>query len=311
MKIIEDISIPSKLKSIKNITEIKNLEKAMIRDGVALTGFFFWIEKNAGSMPISELSLTEKLLQFRSAQENFLGLSFSSIVAYNEHAALPHYSADESTDSVIQSGGILLVDSGSHYLDGTTDITRTISLGKPTSLQKSDFTLVLQGMISLATAKFPAGTNGYQLDVLARRPLWDKCFNYGHGTGHGVGFCLNVHEGPQSISPVVATDRDNSLKRGMLISDEPGIYRPGEYGIRTENLVLCIDDTENEFGEFLKFKTMTLCYIDKNLIEGSMLNDEEIDWINSYHSNVFNKLSPFLNDDETAWLKEKTFPLVK
>jgi Xaa-Pro aminopeptidase len=309
LKIVEDISIPAKLKSIKNHIEIENLENAMIRDGVALTGFFHWIEKNFDTVPMSELSITEKLFDFRSAQENFIGLSFSSIVAYNEHAALPHYSADASTDSEIHSEGILLVDSGSQYFDGTTDITRTIILGKPTEAQKTDFTLVLRGMINLAKAKFPMGTNGYQLDALARRPLWEKGLNYGHGTGHGVGYCLNVHEGPQSISPVAIADRDNSLKPGMLTSDEPGVYRPGEYGIRTENLILCEEDQSTKFGDFLRFRTLSLCYIDRNLIDNSMLDYEEIEWIDSYHRAVFDKLSPYLNEEESAWLKGKTLPL--
>lgn len=309
VRVIEDMSIPAKLKAIKNDIEIKNIENAMIRDGVALSKFFFWIDKNAGSVPMSELSIGEKLYQFRAEQENFLGLSFSSIVAFNEHAALPHYSADTSTDFVLTGDAILLVDSGSQYIDGTTDITRTIAIGKPTTMQKRDFTLVLRGMINLAGVRFPAGTNGYQLDILARRALWENGLNYGHGTGHGVGYCLNVHEGPQNISPNAVIDRENSLKAGMLTSDEPGVYRPGQYGIRTENLILCIPDEKTEFGEFLKFKTMSLCYIDRNMIEVPMLGSEELKWIDSYHSNVFEKVSPYLHAEEKEWLKEKTLPL--
>ena len=308
MRIIEDVSIPTRMKAIKNKGEIMSIGKAMIKDGVALTKFFMWIEHNSDSVPMSELSLAEKLNHLRSEQANFLCPSFSPIVAYNEHGALPHYSATSETDSVIGQTGILLVDSGGQYLDGTTDITRTIAFGRPTQKQKRDFTLVLKGTINLALAKFPSGTKGSQLDILARKALWENGLNYGHGTGHGVGFCLNVHEGPQSISPA-ANDTKIPIEAGMLMSDEPAIYREGEYGIRIENLILCYDDEETEFGKFLKFDTVSLCYIDKNLIDISLLDKREIDWLNSYHSEVYEKLSPFLSDEESKWLKDKTNPL--
>jgi len=305
MKIREEISIPSRLKAIKNKVEIENIGRVMVKDGVALTKFFFWIEQNTGLVTMSELSLAEKLNQLRSEQENFLGLSFSPIVAFNEHGALPHYSATSETDSVIGAAGILLVDSGGQYLDGTTDITRTIAIGRPSAIQKKDFTLVLKGTISLAMAQFPIGTKGAQLDILARKALWENGLNFGHGTGHGVGFCLNVHEGPQSISPS-ATDAKNIIEPGMLVSDEPAIYREGEYGIRIENLILCYENEETEFGKFLKFDTVSLCYIDKNLIDISLLDKREIEWLNSYHSEVYEKLSPFLSEEEKVWLKDKT-----
>ncbi|MBK7132851.1 MAG: aminopeptidase P family protein [Bacteroidales bacterium] len=305
MKVREDISIPSRMKAVKNKGEIESIGRVMIKDGVALTRFFFWIEHNLDSVPMSELSLSEKLTHFRSEQENYLGASFSSIVAYKEHGALPHYSATSETDSVIGSDGILLVDSGGQYLDGTTDITRTIVFGRPAERQKRDFTLVLKGTISLAMAKFPAGTKGSQLDILARKALWEQGLNFGHGTGHGVGFCLNVHEGPQSISPA-ATDQKTIIEAGMLTSDEPAIYREGEYGIRIENLILCNEDEETEFGKFLRFETVSLCYIDKNLIDFSLLDKRELEWLNSYHSEVYEKLSPYLSKEEKEWLREKT-----
>jgi Xaa-Pro aminopeptidase len=308
MNIIEDISIPGKMKAIKNRTEIESIGRVMIKDGAALTKFFFWMEKNSDSVPMSELSLSEKLTHFRSEQEYFLNSSFSSIIAYNEHGALPHYSATSETDSVVGQPGMLLVDSGGQYLDGTTDLTRTISLGRPTAQQKNDFTLVLKGNINLALAKFPVGTKGSQLDILARKALWEKGLNYGHGTGHGVGFCLNVHEGPQSISPA-ANDAKAPIEAGMLISDEPAIYREGEYGIRLENLIICYEDEETEFGKFLKFDTVSLCYIDKNLIEIALLDKREIDWLNLYHSEVYEKLSPHLTKEEKEWLKDKTSPI--
>jgi Xaa-Pro aminopeptidase len=306
MKILEDVSIPSRLKCVKNKVEIENIGNVMIKDGVALTKFFYWFEQNYGSTPMSELSLAEKINHLRSEQEKYLGPSFSTIVAFNEHGALPHYSATSETNSVIGPQGILLIDSGGQYLDGTTDITRTVAVGRPTAQQKRDFTLVLKGTINLANVKFPAGTRGYQLDTLARKALWDEGLNYGHGTGHGVGFCLNVHEGPQSISPVAGADSKTTIESGMLISDEPAIYREGRYGIRIENLILCYEDEDTEFGQFLKFDTVSLCYIDKSMIDIFLLEEKEIGWLNSYHTEVYEKISPFLTSDERKWLKDKT-----
>jgi Xaa-Pro aminopeptidase len=306
IKIIEDLTIPTRLKAIKNIAEIENIRKVMVRDGVALSKFFFWFENNLGSETMTELSLSEKINKLRSEGENYLSPSFSTIVAYNQNGALPHYSATTESDRIIDANGLLLIDSGGQYLDGTTDITRTISTGKPSSKQKRDFTLVLKGMINLAQAKFPSGSRGYQLDFLARRSLWENGLNYGHGTGHGVGFCLNVHEGPQSISPGFGNDAKTVIEPGMLISDEPAVYREGEYGIRIENLIICTEDDVTDFGKFLKFETVSLCYIDTSLIEISLLDQKEIDWLNSYHAEVYNKLSPFLSIDEGFWLRSKT-----
>jgi Xaa-Pro aminopeptidase len=258
-------------------------------------------------VPMSELTLAEKLQSLRSEQENYLGPSFSAIVAFNKHGAMPHYSATIESDEPIGAKGILLVDSGGQYLDGTTDITRTIAIGLPTPSQKKDFTLVLKGTINLAMAKFPAGTKGIQLDILARKALWNDGLNYGHGTGHGVGFCLNVHEGPQNIGQGVGGSASKiAFEPGMLTSDEPGIYREGEYGIRTENLLLCYEDEETEFGQFLKFDTVSLCYFDKSMIDISLLDKRETDWINNYHSEVFDRLSPYLIKEEMEWLRIKT-----
>ena len=302
-RIIEDISIPSRLKAIKNKTEIENIGKVMVKDGVALTKFFYWIESDLGIVPMTERSLVMRLHEFKIRLNDFLGPSFATIVAFNEHAALPHYSPTSETDTELSENGILLVDSGGQYPGGTTDITRTVALGVPIPGQKKDFTLVLKGLIRLATVKFPHGTRGYQIDILAREALWEAGLNYGHGTGHGVGYCLNVHEGPQSISPAM---NKTIIESGMLISDEPAIYREEQYGIRTENLLICYEDEETEFGRFLKFDTVSLCYIDKALIDKSLLNQKEINWLNSYHSEVYEKLSPHLSDDEKVWLKEKT-----
>ena len=309
IKIIEDVTIPTRLKAVKNRVEIDNIGKVMIKDGVALTRFFYWLEQNSCSDTISELSMGEKLNNLRSENEYYLGPSFSPIVAFNEHGALPHYSATAGSDHLLNSDGILLVDSGGQYFDGTTDITRTIAIGKPSVRQKHDFSLVLKGMINLAQAKFPEGSKGYQLDFIARKSLWENGLNYGHGTGHGVGFCLNVHEGPQSISPMFGNESKTVIQAGMVISDEPAVYREGEYGIRIENLMICYEDEETEFGKFLRFETVSLCYIDKSLIDISLLDKREIDWINFYHSEVYEKLSPYLSSEEKIWLKEKTTPL--
>jgi len=303
VKIFEDISIPSRMKAVKNRVEIENIGRVMIKDGVALTKFFFWIEHNLGQIPMSELSLAGRLLKLRSQNEDFLGPSFAPIIAFNQHAAIPHYSAKTETDTVIEENGILLVDSGGQYYGGTTDITRTISIGIPSLQQKTDFTLVLKGHINLAFAKFPFGTRGYQLDMLARKYLWEQGLNYGHGTGHGVGYCLNVHEGPQNISP---SGNKILIEAGMLISNEPALYREGEYGLRTENLILCYEDEETDFGQFLRFDTVSLCYIDKSLIDKTLLEQIEIDWLNSYHAEVYEKLRPHMTDEEKLWLKEKT-----
>jgi Xaa-Pro aminopeptidase len=304
--IIEDTSIPSKLKSIKNKTEIENIGHTMIKDGVALTRFFYWFDSNHGRFSMTENSLTDKLLEFRSQQEDFIEPSFETITAFNENSALPHYTPEEGRGAEIRERGLLLVDSGGQYMEGTTDITRTIPVGIPSPAQKRDFTLILKGHINLALAKFPNGTRGYQLDFIARRAMWESGLNYAHGTGHGVGYCLNVHEGPQSISPA---DNKTVIEAGMLTSNEPAIYREGEYGIRIENLIICYEDEETEFGQFLKFDTVSLCYIEKSLIDRSLLDQKEIEWINSYHAEVYDKLSPFLSLEEKLWLREKTDPL--
>ena len=305
-KPIEDLTIPARLKSIKNKTEIGNIGNTMIKDGVALTKFFYWFDTNHGREPLTENSLSARLFEFRAQQKDFLGTSFATISAFNENSALPHYNAGEGPGAEIGERGILLVDSGGQYMGGTTDITRTIPVGIPSPQQKRDFTLILKGHINLALAKFPDGTRGYQLDFIARRAMWGSGMNYAHGTGHGVGYCLNVHEGPQSISPA---DNKTTIEAGMLTSNEPAIYREGEYGIRIENLILCYEDEETEFGKFLRFDTVSLCYIEKSLIDKSLLDQKETDWLNSYHLEVYDKLSPYLTVEEKIWLKEKTDPL--
>lgn len=311
IRIVEDVSIVTRLKAVKNDVEISNIRKVMVRDGVALTKFFMWFEENTGKDELTELSASVKLEQLRLDQEECLGASFKTIAAFNEHAASPHYSPSPETDVCIKNEGIFLLDSGGQYYGGTTDITRTIVLGKPDLFMKSDFTLALKGTIDLAMARFPYGTKGFQIEVLARLPLWNNGINYGHGTGHGVGYFLNVHEGPQTIGSGASGDMNTFIEPGMLTSDEPAMYRSDKYGFRTENLILCVDDKETEFGRFLKFETVTLCYIDSSLIEISLLTDAELKWLNDYHSEVYEKLSPSLNSSEKKWLREKTKKLTR
>lgn len=305
-KIIEGISIPAKLKAIKNPVEIEHVKNTMVKDGVALTRFFFWLERTIGKQKITEISASKKLNDFRNQQDLYQGPSFATIAGYREHGAIVHYEPTPDTDIELNPEGIFLLDSGGQYLDGTTDTTRSISLGNPTLEEKRDFTLVLKGTIALSLIEFPLGTRGFQIEVLARKALWENGLNYGHGTGHGVGFFLNVHEGPQTIGTGASGNLETILEPGMILSDEPGIYREGKYGIRTENLLLIEKSRETEFGQFLKFKTLTLCYIDTKLVEKSLLLPEEKKWLNDYHIKVYDLISPYLTGEEKIWLKEKT-----
>jgi Xaa-Pro aminopeptidase len=302
VKIIEATGIVTELKSRKNSVELEGFRQAMIEDGTALVNFLFWFEENIGKTKITETYVGEKLEEFRSKRNNFTCASFSPIVGYADHGAIVHYSASDESDYEVKQNGFLLIDSGGQYRSGTTDITRTIHLGVPTEQETLDFTLVLKGMIQLAMIKFPVGTRGSQLDTLARMAMWKQNINYGHGTGHGVGSFLNVHEGPMQIRP----DNHLPIHSGVVMSNEPGLYRTGKYGIRTENLIACVPDIENEFGNFLKFETLSLCPIDTKPIKVDMLLPEEKDWLNSYHKMVYERLSPNLGKEQKEWLKEKT-----
>ena len=302
-KVVRGESPVTLLKAIRNEQEIAGIHHAMQRDGVALVKFLKWLEASVLSGKETELSVDRKLHEFRAAQPLYMGESFDTIAGYKEHGAIVHYSATEESDVTLQSKGFLLLDSGAQYLDGTTDITRTIALGELTEEEKTDYTLILKGHIALAMAKFPAGTRGAQLDVLARMPIWSHGMNFLHGTGHGVGHFLSVHEGPQSIrmneNPIV-------LQPGMVTSNEPGVYKAGSHGIRTENLTLVCKDKEGMFGEYFKFETITLCPICKKGIIKEMLTAEEVKWFNDYHQTVYKKLSPSLNEEEKKWLLEAT-----
>lgn len=306
VNIVEDIDsngTVTSLKAVKNEVEAAGFRHAMELDGVALVRFYIWLEENLGKETITELSIADKQRELRAMSDEFMGESFGTIAGYRCNGALPHYSATEASNAEVKREGFLLIDSGGQYRTGTTDITRTVHLSTPTQQEKIDYTLVLKGHIALAMAVFPSGTRGSQLDILARGPMMQHCINYGHGTGHGVGHFLNVHEGPQSIR---MQENPVTLKPGMVTSNEPALYRPGLYGIRTENLILCEPYITNEFGSFERFETITLCPIDTTPIEKSMLSADEVAWLNGYHQTVFEKLSPYLNEKETAWIKVKT-----
>ncbi len=303
--VLFDHAISTRLKAIKNDTEIGHVKNAMRKDAVALTRLFRWLEKTLPERNIPETEVAEKLDGFRSEQDYYHGESFAAIVGYNANGAIIHYHALTGKCAQIKNEGILLLDSGGQYTDGTTDITRTIAIGIPTAEQKRNFTLVLKGHINLAMLKFPRGTRGNQMELLARQPLWNYGLNYSHGTGHGVGFFLNVHEGPQALGTGATAKAATVFEPGMLTSNEPGFYKTGEYGIRIENLIVVVEDQETAFGNFLKFDTVTLFPIDLNLIDKSFLYKNEIDWLNEYHQRVFGEVSPLLDDDEKLWLKEK------
>lgn len=298
------------IKAIKNDTQIKGTREAMKRDGVALVRTFMWIESmlKAGKS-IDETDVWEKGKEMRGMSDLYRGDSFGMIAGYKDHGAIVHYNATEESKYTLAPEGLLLVDSGAQYLDGTTDITRTVSLGKPTADEIHDYTLVLKGHIALARQIFPEGTRGAQLDALARHFLWNEGKTFLHGVGHGVGHFLGVHEGPQNIR---LNENPATMVPGMITSDEPGIYIAGKYGIRIENLTLVTEAFENEeFGKFYKFETLTLFPYDSSLIDTAMLSDNEIDWINRYHERVYNTLSPELDENEKSWLKAKTAKLNK
>ena len=309
--IVKGISPVTLMKSIKNEIEIAGFRKAMIYDGVALVRFWRWLEKSVNkdgepqnnSFP-DEWTIGKQIAAFRKEQKNYICESFCPIVGYNEHGAIVHYEATPGGAFQVKPNGFLLIDTGGQYLDGTTDITRSWSFYRETPQNyKEDYTCLLKGQIALSSAIFPKGTRGSQLDILARQFMWKRHLNFWHGTGHGIGHFLNVHEGPQSIrmneSPV-------SLEPGMVTSNEPGLYRANQYGIRLENLILVCENEESDFGKYLSFETLTLLPYDLNSIDNNLLNREEKEWINNYHQNVYVKLSPFLNNDERLWLKAKT-----
>ncbi|HJV31340.1 MAG TPA: aminopeptidase P family protein [Bacillales bacterium] len=303
-KKIECPNITTNLKAIKNEIEIKNVKWCEIKDGLAMVKFIKWLKTSVHKEEITEISADEKLEGYRRQQEGFVGPSFDTIAGYKEHAALMHYKAKKETQYTLKNEGLFLIDSGGQYFDGTTDTTRTIVLGKLTEEEKRDFTLVLKGFIALSSVKFLYGATGSNLDVLARQPIWQYGLDYKCGTGHGVGFFLNVHEGPQSIRNI--PNNHVILEKGMIITNEPGIYLEGKYGIRVENMMLAVEDEKTEFGQFMKFEAITYCPIDLAGINKDMLTESEKQWLNNYHEEVYAKLAPYLNEEERVWLREET-----
>ncbi len=297
------------MKAVKNAVEIEGFRKAMIRDGVALVKFMRWLKPAVEKGDETEISIDKQLTAFRAEQKDFCGISFDTIAAYQEHGAIVHYEATPETDKSLKPEGFLLLDSGAQYKDGTTDITRTIPLGPLTEEQKRVYTLVLKGHIQLELAKFPDGASGTQIDALAREPMWREGMNYLHGTGHGVGAYLNVHEGPHQIR---MEWKPAPLRAGMTVTDEPGLYLAGRFGVRLENTLLITEYMETEFGKFLQMQPLTLFPFDREPIMAELLTEEEIAWLDNYHKQVFDNLSPLLDDsDDLEWLKCNTKPMLE
>jgi len=303
VKMVKETNPSTNLKAVKNETELNNTREAMLKDGVAITKFLKWLDEHIGKIEITELSAAAQLRTYRAEQEGFIGDSFTTISAYGPHGALPHYSASAESNSVVKPESLFLVDSGGQYFYGTTDITRTIPMGTTTEQEQTDYTLVLKGMIDGCKAKFPKGTCGYQIDAITRKPLWDYAINYGHGTGHGVGYFLNVHEGPQVFNP---TNIPVPVEKGMITSIEPGVYRPGRHGIRIENLVQTISIEVNEFNEFYGFETLTIAPINTSIVKKELLEQSQIDWLNAYNASVFDQLKSRLSEEESEWLRTAT-----
>ncbi|MBR9920064.1 MAG: aminopeptidase P family protein [Bacteroidetes bacterium] len=306
-QVIEGPNIVRRLKAIKNETEVEHIREAMRKDGVALLRMYRWLDAQLDKgETITEAALAERLNQFRGEQDLYVGESFNAIVGYRGNGAIVHYRPMPETSASIRKEGVLLLDSGGQYIDGTTDITRTTSWGPVGEAEKQAYTRVLKGHIALDMIQFPEGTTGAQLDVLARMHLWNHGLNYGHGTGHGVGFFLNVHEPPQGFVASVSVERGNTpFKPGMLTSNEPGYYETGEFGIRIENLVLCVPGADTPSGKFLKFETLTLFPIELDMVKRDLLTNEEISWLNNYHKKVYDEIAPRLKEEERFWLEER------
>ena len=306
VEILDEENLTLLPKAIKNPVEVENERIAHIRDGVALTKFIYWLKKNVGKIPMTELSAEEKLYSFRAQQENFIDNSFDPIISYGVHAAINHYSATPETDIPIEPRSFLLADTGGNYYEGTTDTTRTIVMGPVTDEQKKFFTAVLRGMLNLGNAKFRYGCTGVNLDYLARGPLWELGQDFNHGTGHGVGYLLNVHEGPNSFRWKVVPGNNAVLEEGMITSDEPGYYVEDGYGIRHENMIVCKKAKKTQFGQFMCFEFLTMVPFDLDAVVPEQMTAHERELLNNYHAQVYEKISPYLDEDEKAWLKEAT-----
>ena len=308
VRLIEAINPSVFLKSRKLPQEQQFVRQAMEQDGAALCEFFSWLEVALEHETVTELRIDEEICAARARQAHFISPSFATIAGFNANGALPHYRATPAAHATISGNGLLLIDSGGQYLNGTTDITRMVAIGTVSPEQQRDCTLVLKGMINLSQTRFPRGTPAPQLDAIARSPIWAEGINYGHGTGHGVGYFLNVHEGPQSISGTLA-EPHTAMEIGMITSNEPGIYRPGKWGVRIENLLLNVVALETEFGQYLGFETLTLCPIDSRCLRLDLLRDDELAWLNDYHAHVRLRLTPLVSGAALAWLMLRTTAL--
>ena len=306
VKLVEGLNPTTLAKSQKSLADAEHIRQAMEQDGAALCEFFSWLDSALGRERITELTIDEHLTAARARRPGYVSLSFNTIAAYNANGAMPHYHATEEAHAVIEGDGLLLIDSGGQNLGGTTDITRMVPVGTPTAEQKRDCTRVLKGVIALSRAQFPRGILSPLLDAIARAPIWAESVDYGHGTGHGVGYFLNVHEGPQVIAYQAAAAPQTAMQPGMITSIEPGTYRPGRWGVRIENLVLNREAGSSEFGQFLKFETLTLCPIDTRCLETSLLTEDEREWFNGYHAQVRKRLSPLLEGAALEWLHTRT-----
>lgn len=312
-RVIERMNPTSEAKAVKNPVEMENMRRAHIKDGVAVTRFIYWLKHSIGRLEIDELSAAERLTRFRQEQEGFLGLSFGTISAYGANAAMCHYSATPESSAPLKAEGFYLVDSGGQYYEGTTDITRTVALGPLSREEREHFTLVLISMLRLGAVKFLHGCRGISLDYVAREPFWSRGLDFNHGTGHGVGYLLNVHERPNSFRyRLLAEARDNGvLEEGMVTSDEPGLYIEGSHGIRTENLLLCLKDEKNGYGQFMRFEFLTFVPIDLEAVDLGLMTERDVELLNGYHRQVYEKISPYLEGEEKEWLRRVTEPVRK
>ena len=308
VEVLDEKDPTERMKAIKNETEVRNTRNAHVKDAVAMCRFMYWLKKNVGKIPMTEISVSDYLEQLRAEQEGFLDLSFDTICGYADHGAIVHYSATPESDVPLKPEGLLLVDSGGHYLEGTTDITRTFVLGPITDEMKADFTRVCRSNMNLANVRFLHGCTGINLDVIAREPFWEANLDYNHGTGHGVGYILNVHEGPNAFRWQKSAGRseDSVLEEGMITTDEPGIYIEGKYGIRLENELLCCKGEKNEYGQFMYFENITYVPFDLDAIDPEQMTSVERSRLNEYHAKVYEVVSPYLEGEEKAWLKEAT-----
>ncbi len=308
IKVVDELEPTTIMKSVKTDAEIKNNINAHIKDAVAVTKFIYWLKKNVGKMPITEISATEYLEKLRAEQEGFLGISFDTIAGYGPHGAIVHYEATPETDVPVEPKSFLLVDSGGHYYEGTTDITRTIAMGPLTDEEIEDYTRVLRANLNLANIKFLYGCSGINLDILARAPFWEAGLDYNHGTGHGVGYILNVHEGPNAFRWQQTPGRreDIKLEAGQITTDEPGIYITGKFGIRLENELLCKKAEKNDYGQFMEFEQITYVPFDPEAIDTKQMTSREIEYLNNYHKLVYKTISPYFEGEELEWLKEQT-----